>query len=68
MSGWAYADIWEEIVAAVPHRAALIQGQRTLSWRALDARANAVAAHVRSRLADDKAAKALALDALKMTA
>ena len=43
MSGWAYADIWEEIASAVPHRPALIQGDRVVQWGELDARANAIA-------------------------
>jgi 3-oxocholest-4-en-26-oate---CoA ligase len=43
MSGWAFADIWEEIAAAVPNRTALIQGERTISWGEFDARANAIA-------------------------
>ncbi len=43
MTGWAYADIWEEIAAAVPTRRAQVQGARELSWGEFDARANAVA-------------------------
>jgi acyl-CoA synthetase (AMP-forming)/AMP-acid ligase II len=46
MTGWAYADIWEAIAAAVPQRAALIQGERTVTWGQMDARANAVARHM----------------------
>ncbi len=44
MTGWAYADIWEEIAAAVPDRTALIQGERVVRWGEFDARANAIAA------------------------
>jgi fatty-acyl-CoA synthase len=44
MSGWAYADIWEEIAAVVPQRPALIQGERVVKWGEFDARANAIAA------------------------
>ena len=44
MTGWAYADIWEEIAAAVPGRPALIQGDRVVRWGEFDARANAIAA------------------------
>jgi 3-oxocholest-4-en-26-oate---CoA ligase len=43
MAGWAYADIWEEIAAAVPGRRAQVQGPRELTWGQFDARANAVA-------------------------
>jgi len=45
MAGWAYADIWEEIAAAVPHRRAQVQGPRELSWGQFDARANGLAKH-----------------------
>jgi len=44
MREWAYADIWEEIAGAAPHRRALVQGDRVVSWGELDARANAIAA------------------------
>ena len=44
MTGWTYADVWEEIVAAVPERMALVQGDRVVSWGEFDARANAIAA------------------------
>src|SRR5579863_589750 len=43
MAGWAYADVWEEIAAAVPERRAQVQGPRELSWRQFDARANGIA-------------------------
>ena len=43
MAGWAYADIWEEIAAAVPGRRAQVQGHRELTWGQFDARANALA-------------------------
>ena len=43
MAGWAYADIWEAIAAAVPGRRAQVQGPRELSWGEFDARANAIA-------------------------
>src|ERR1700679_389799 len=44
MTGWAYADIWEEVPAGVPRRTALVQGGRTVRWGDFDARANALAA------------------------
>jgi acyl-CoA synthetase (AMP-forming)/AMP-acid ligase II len=43
MAGMAYADIWEEIAAAVPQRPALLQGDRVITWGDLDRRANALA-------------------------
>jgi fatty-acyl-CoA synthase len=43
MAGWSYADVWEEIAAAVPHRPALIQGERVIDWGAFDRRADALA-------------------------
>ena len=46
MTGMAYADIWEEIAAAVPQRPALIQGKRTILWGEMDRRANALARHM----------------------
>src|ERR1700733_11606458 len=45
MAGWAYADIWEEIAAAVPHRRAQVQGPRELTWGQFDDRANGLARH-----------------------
>jgi fatty-acyl-CoA synthase len=48
MAGWTYADVWEAIAAATPHRPALIQGERTVSWGAFDARADALARHMLS--------------------
>jgi acyl-CoA synthetase (AMP-forming)/AMP-acid ligase II len=46
MAGMAYADIWEEIAAAVPLRPALMQGDRVMAWGELDRRANALARHM----------------------
>ena len=46
MTGWAYADVWEQIAAAVPDKPAQVHGQRILSWRDFDRRANALAAHL----------------------
>lgn len=43
MGGWNFAEVWEEIAAAVPHRTAQVHGPRTLSWRDFDRRANALA-------------------------
>ncbi len=46
MGDWNFADIWEEIAAAVPDRPAQIQGARVTGWREFDRRANALAAHL----------------------
>ncbi|HEX6860907.1 MAG TPA: acyl-CoA synthetase [Caulobacteraceae bacterium] len=45
MAGWTFADIWEEIAAAVPERPAQVQGERVIDWRGFDRRSNALAAH-----------------------
>src|SRR6202000_955994 len=42
-SGWNYADLWEAVAAARPASAALIHGDRVVSWRRFDERANGVA-------------------------
>eukprot|EP01030_Chromulinospumella_sphaerica_P016739 gene16739-16555_t len=44
MAGWTFADVWEEVAAAIPERPAQIQGTRVVSWRDFDRRANALAA------------------------
>jgi acyl-CoA synthetase (AMP-forming)/AMP-acid ligase II len=46
MVTWSYANIWEEVAAAVPDRPAQIQGDRVISWRDFDRRANAIARHL----------------------
>ena len=43
---WTFADVWEAIAAAQPERAALIQDRRVVTWGQLDARADALAAHM----------------------
>lgn len=45
MAGWTFADVWEEIAAATPEQPAQIQGDRVVSWRGFDRRANALAAY-----------------------
>ncbi|WP_293897839.1 AMP-binding protein [Phenylobacterium sp.] len=47
--GWTIADIWEAIAAAQSERAALIQGDRAITWAQFDARADALAAHLIAR-------------------
>src|SRR6476469_9503824 len=42
-SEWTFADVWETIADAVPERPALIHGERRISWRDFDGRANGVA-------------------------
>ncbi|HKY14984.1 MAG TPA: AMP-binding protein, partial [Microthrixaceae bacterium] len=44
MSGWNFAEIWERIADKFPDAPAQIQGERRLSWREFDRRADGVAA------------------------
>lgn len=53
MAGWNYAEIWEVIATQIPDAPAQIQGDRTLTWREFDERANGVA----NRLLADGAAE-----------
>ena len=46
MGVWCYADLWESIAQAVPDRAAILQGDTQLTWRALNDQANALARHL----------------------
>jgi len=43
---WNYADIWETVADAVPERTAQIHGERRLSWRRFDRRADGLARHL----------------------
>ena len=43
--GWTIADIWEAVAAAQPEQAALIQGDRAITWAEFDRRSDALAAH-----------------------
>jgi fatty-acyl-CoA synthase len=43
VTGWNYADLWETIAGTVPDRPALIQGDRVVSWRDFDRRADGLA-------------------------
>ena len=40
---WNYANLWESVADTTPDRPALIHGERRLSWRDFDRRANALA-------------------------
>ncbi len=44
MPGWNYADVFESVAAAVGDRPCQIQGDRLITWREFDRRANALAA------------------------
>ncbi|MFZ5668553.1 MAG: acyl-CoA synthetase [Pseudomonadota bacterium] len=46
MSGWNFADVWEEVAAAAPDSPAQVRGDRVIAWRDFDRRANALAAHM----------------------
>ena len=41
---WNFADIFETVAQKVPDRAALVHGERVVTWREFDRRANALAA------------------------
>ena len=43
MAAWNLASIWETVADAVPDAPAVVQGERTVSWEAFDARADGVA-------------------------
>ena len=45
MTVWSYANVWEAIAQAVPDRAAQIQGERVISWKDFDRRADGLARH-----------------------
>ena len=44
MTAWNFADVYELVARAVPDRPAQIQGDRVISWREFDQRADALAA------------------------
>jgi len=44
MTDWNLADIYEAVAAKVPDRPCQVQGDRTVTWRDFDRRANALAA------------------------
>lgn len=58
MPGWNLADVWETIATEVPERAALVHGNRRVSWAEFDRRAAGVAAALLNAGAvrDDKVA------------
>jgi len=43
MADWNFADAWETVAEVVPDAPALVHGERRVTWRELDRRANAVA-------------------------
>ena len=42
--GWTFADVWETIAATVPDRVALAHGEKRVTWRDFNARADGIAA------------------------
>jgi len=44
MSAWNFADVYERVAATVPGAPCQVQGDRTVTWREFDRRANALAA------------------------
>ncbi len=63
MPGWNYAKIWEVIADQIPDAPAQILGDRTLTWREFDQRANGVAHHLLEAGAVEQDVAALDLDA-----
>ena len=43
MPGWSFADMWEVVAQQIPDATAQIQGDRRISWRDFDRRANGIA-------------------------
>ena len=43
MPGWSFADVWEVVAQQIPDATAQIQGDRRISWRDFDRRANGIA-------------------------
>ena len=43
MPGWNFAEIWEVIAQQIPDAPAQVQGERVVTWREFDERANGVA-------------------------
>jgi 3-oxocholest-4-en-26-oate---CoA ligase len=43
MPGWNYADIWERVADRIPDAQALVQGDRRVTWRDFDRRADGLA-------------------------
>ena len=43
MPGWSFADVWEVVAQQVPDATAQVQGDRRISWRDFDRRANGIA-------------------------
>ena len=41
---WTFADAWETIADAIPNRVALAHGDRRITWREFDRRAERIAA------------------------
>jgi fatty-acyl-CoA synthase len=48
MTAWNLADVYEAVAAKVPDRPCQVQGDRVISWREFDARADALAADLLS--------------------
>ena len=43
MPGWSFADVWEVVAQQVPDATAQVQGDRRITWRDHDRRANGIA-------------------------
>lgn len=45
MTNWNFADAYEAIADRIPDHRCMVQGERTLTWREFNSRANALCAH-----------------------
>ncbi len=43
MPGWCFADVWEVVAECIPDEPAQIQGDRVITWRDFDRRADGIA-------------------------
>ena len=61
MAGWNFADIYKVVAEEIPDAVALIQGPRRVTWKMLDARADAIARYLAANglLRQDKVAQYL---------
>ncbi|HEX8802882.1 MAG TPA: acyl-CoA synthetase [Acidimicrobiales bacterium] len=54
MPGWNFADVWEIVAEQIPDAPAQAQGDRRITWRELDRRANGIAHTLLDRGADEQ--------------
>ena len=54
MPGWNFADVWEVVAEQIPDAPAQVQGDRRVTWREFDRRADGVAQHAARRRASSE--------------